>query len=115
DDLEDATAVLAAIDQLRKDGAGDVVVSRRQHGLLASISGEVLQAAAPTMEVADSRGAGDSATAALAVAAARGLDPADTLRLAAASGAVNVTRHGLASGSRDTIEQLAAQVSVEPR
>ena len=51
-------------------------------------------------------------TAALAVATARRLDPAETLRLAAAAGAVNVTRHGLGSGRADAIAQLAEHVEV---
>jgi 1-phosphofructokinase len=64
------------------------------------------------MEVVDHRGAGDSMTAALAVATARDLDATETLRLAAAAGAVNVTRHGLGSGRADAIAQLAENVVV---
>jgi 1-phosphofructokinase len=66
------------------------------------------------MEAVDHRGAGDSMTAALAVAAARGLDPESGLRLAAAAGALNVTRHGLGSGRADAIGQLTANVEVRP-
>jgi 1-phosphofructokinase len=64
------------------------------------------------MEVIDHRGAGDSMTAALAVAKARGLDGPDALALAAGAGALNVTRHGLGSGDPATNAQLAGRVTV---
>jgi len=51
-------------------------------------------------------------TAGLAVALARGLGIDDALRLATAAGALNVTRHGLATGHADAIEQLATRVEV---
>jgi 1-phosphofructokinase len=69
---------------------------------------------APSLEVADARGAGDSMTAALAVAAGRGDSWDETLRLAAAAGATNVTRHGSGSGRLDTIRELARRVEIEP-
>jgi 1-phosphofructokinase len=53
-------------------------------------------------------------TAALAVAVARELEWIDALKLAAAAGAVNATRHGSGTGRSDTIGELAARVRVEP-
>lgn len=53
-------------------------------------------------------------TAALAVGAARGLAFTDALRLAAAAGALNVSRHGLGTGRRDAIEDVASRVEVVP-
>ena len=44
----------------------------------------------------------------------RGLPMRDGLALGAAAGALNVTRHGLASGHAATIEQLASRVVVKP-
>ena len=52
-------------------------------------------------------------TAALAFARRSGLGPADALRLAAAAAAVNVTRHGLASGCGDTISHLMPKVQID--
>jgi 1-phosphofructokinase len=45
-------------------------------------------------------------TAALAFARASGLAPEETLKLAVAAGAMNVTRHGLGSGDAEAIEQV---------
>ncbi|HEV8295971.1 MAG TPA: PfkB family carbohydrate kinase, partial [Acidimicrobiales bacterium] len=104
--------ILEAIEALHAAGATDVVVSRRENGLLARYDGMLVHAIAPEMAVADARGAGDSLTAALAVARARRLSCPDALRVAAAAAAVNVTRHGLASGSREAIEQLAPRVEI---
>jgi 1-phosphofructokinase len=73
----------------------------------------LLRARAPELSVIDPRGAGDSMTAALAMACTRGLGAPDALRLATAAAAVNVTRHGLASGYADTILQLVPHVHVE--
>jgi 1-phosphofructokinase len=105
--------VRAGIDALRKEGARNVVISRREHGLLAWYDGCLLRAKAPELSVVDPRGAGDSLTAALTVARRRGMGATDSLQLATAAAAVNVTRHGLASGDGATILQLVPHVTVE--
>jgi 1-phosphofructokinase len=65
------------------------------------------------MTPVDPSGAGDSMTAALAYARATGLDAIESLRLAVAAGAMNVTRHGLGSGEVTAIHQLAGNVRIE--
>lgn len=67
----------------------------------------------PALETVNHRGAGDSMTAGIAAGLARGWTLEEAVRLGAAAGAVNVTRHGLASGRGDTIESLAEQVTIE--
>lgn len=110
---DDDAGVRRGIDALRNAGARDVVVSRRERGLLAWYDDMLVAARTPQLAVADPRGAGDTMTAALAVARRNGLGPADALRLAAAAAAVNVTRHGLASGSRETIAHLMPKVQID--
>jgi 1-phosphofructokinase len=52
-------------------------------------------------------------TAGLAVGVQRGLSLEQSSALGAAAGALNVTRHGLASGHAATIEHIAARVVVQ--
>jgi 1-phosphofructokinase len=105
--------VVVGIEALRRAGAKNVVVSRAAEPAIASWDGALVEMRAPKLEVVEPRGAGDSMTAALGVALVRGLDRDDALRLAVAAGALNVTRHGLASGHADAIEQLATKIEVE--
>jgi 1-phosphofructokinase len=104
--------VVEAMRRLRSQGAQDVVVSRAGDPALALVGDRVVEVQAPRLETVDHRGAGDSMTAGLAVALGRGDDLTDALRFGAAAGALNVTRHGLASGDREGISSLAAQVEV---
>jgi 1-phosphofructokinase len=110
---DDDDAIRKGIDAVREAGARNVVVSRRERGVLAWFDGMLLRAKAPELSVADPRGAGDSMTAALTVARRQGLDAVDALRLATAAAAVNVTRHGLASGDGETIHKLMPHIAVE--
>jgi 1-phosphofructokinase len=109
DDLADLTK---ALQRLHDRGAVDIVISRADQPALALVDGRVVEAEPPHFAVVDHRGAGDSMTAALAVAAARRLPAIDGLRLAAAAGSLNVTRHGLASGHGEAIEQLASRITI---
>ena len=100
------------VERLHAEGASRVVVSRAGAGAIASDGESTLEVRPPRLDVADARGAGDSMTAGLAVGLSRGLSWEETLRLAAAASAVNVTRHGSGSGRRDTVTELARRVSV---
>jgi 1-phosphofructokinase len=95
-------------------GAENVVVSRAHHPALALLGERLVEVAGPGFDALDHRGAGDSMTAGLAVGCARRLEPEATLRLAAAAGALNVTRHGLGSGRRRSVELIAGRVEVRP-
>jgi 1-phosphofructokinase len=101
-----------AVRRLRAAGSRDVVVSRADHGALASIEGVLWEAGAPELSVVDPAGAGDSMTAALAYARAVQMPGVAGLRLALAAGAANVTRRGLGSGDAEVIQRLAANVTV---
>ena len=109
---ESEADVLAAVQRLRRAGAADIVVSRAEDGALAVIGERCYQVTAPEMSVVEPRGAGDSMTAALAAGLARGLPDGELLQLGAAAAALNVTRHGLASGHPDAIERLGPLIDV---
>ena len=70
---------------------------------LASDGSRLVALDSPRLDVADSRGAGDSMTGALGVGLARGLGWEEMLRLASGAAAINVTRHGSGSGRADAI------------
>jgi 1-phosphofructokinase len=109
---DDDSSLTDAMHRLVDAGAEHVVVSRAERGALVLVDGDVREVRAPELEAFDHRGAGDSMTAGIAVGLARGLGVADAVTLGAAAGSVNVTRHGLASGDRETIEGIVPHIEV---
>ncbi|CAN5183276.1 PfkB family carbohydrate kinase [soil metagenome] len=108
----DAHHIIAAMKVLQAEGAETVVVTRNSEPLLLLAEGATLEVRTPTMEVADTSGAGDSLTAGVAASLARGGSVRDAITLGAAAGALNVTRHGLGTGDARTIEKLRELVTV---
>jgi 1-phosphofructokinase len=106
--------LLAAAGELRARGIAVVIVSRGSEPAIAVLEDGACEIQLPELDAADHRGAGDSMTAAAAVALSRGMDARSLLRLAAAAGAMNVTRHGLGSGRLDLVEKLVEQVTLRP-
>ncbi|MEP1124300.1 MAG: PfkB family carbohydrate kinase [Ilumatobacter sp.] len=105
-------AIAEGIGRLHAAGATAVVVSRQDRSTVAGFEGRIVEVRPPALEVLDGRGGGDSMTAALAVASSRGLSFDDGLRMAAAAAALNVSRHGLGTGRRDAIEDIAKRVEI---
>jgi 1-phosphofructokinase len=105
-------AIVGGMTRLHEAGADVVVVSRATEPSLALIDGRVIQVRGPVLQRVDHRGAGDSMTAGLAAAVARRLTWDQALRLGTAAGAINVTRHGLATGERAAVDALAERVTV---
>lgn len=105
--------LIGAARRMRSAGAAAVVISRAEGPTVALLEDRAVLVEPPQLQVVDHRGAGDSMTAALAAAVAEkgGLDD-EGLRTAAASGSLNVTRHGLGRGHSEAIAQLAERVSV---
>lgn len=103
----------AALD-LHAAGAERVLISR---GVAPAIFIEdgaqpaAIELVAPRFEALDHRGAGDSMFAATGVGLARGMSPIEAVRLGMAAGALNATRRGLGTGTREEIERLARHVT----
>ncbi len=104
--------LVGAMQEIRDAGADTVVVTRADRGLLLLTGEGVRRVAAPTMEVVDTSGAGDSFTAATAAALAQGSGIEEAVVLGAAAGALNVTRHGLGTGNPSAIRRFSGFVRV---
>ncbi|HEY7250043.1 MAG TPA: PfkB family carbohydrate kinase [Methylomirabilota bacterium] len=104
--------LLVGMNALHRAGARIVVVTRGPDPLLALVDDRLLEYSGPRFTPLDARGTGDSMFAALGVGVASGLTLDDSLRLAVAAGALNATRHGLGSGHRAEIEQIAHHIEV---
>lgn len=103
-----------ALDLLQARGARTVIASRAAEPALVLFGADRFALGGPVVTPADPRGAGDSMVAALAVALAEGRSLPQALRLGAASGALNATRHGLGTGERRQIERLAMAIELTP-
>lgn len=104
--------LMRAMRTLRERGAGTVIVSRSSEPLLLLDESGFVEVTMPELEVADTRGAGDSLTAGVAAGMVRGESPRDAVTLGAAAGALNVTRHGLGTGDAGAIARLRKTISV---
>jgi 1-phosphofructokinase len=105
-------SLLESMKKLQETGARNIIISCAEEPSLAFIAGQLLEIVPPVFDALDFRGAGDSMTAALAFARATGMDMEPTLRLAAAAGAMNVTRHGLGTGHIEHIREVAKHVAI---
>lgn len=111
-DSDDDGPVIAAMRALRDRGARTVIVTRAHDPLLLLDEEGVLEVTPPSLEVTDTRGAGDSLVAGVVAGLVRGESVRDAITLGAAAGALNVTRHGLGTGDPDAIAQLRETVTV---
>ncbi len=104
--------IVTAMQRLRADGAGAVIVTRAADPLLLADDDGVIAVSPPAFEENESRGAGDSLTAGVVAGLTRGEPLREAITLGAAAGALNVTRHGLGTGDADVIESLRAKVVI---
>lgn len=107
-------ALCAGARTLAQAGAEQVVVTRASAPalLVGRDEAPVLELVTPVFEALDHRGAGDSLFAATGVGLARGMTVTQALQLGMAAGALNVTRHGLGTGTPDEIARLARHVEI---
>jgi 1-phosphofructokinase len=111
----DGPRALDAARRLISDGAGAVAVTRAEAPILVVPADEPpYEIVPPAFPSGHREGCGDAMTGAVAAAWARGFGLRDALVLGAAAGAGNFLRHGLGTGRRSTIEELAARVTVRP-
>jgi 1-phosphofructokinase len=106
---------LDAMRQLRRAGAGAVIVTRGADPVLVlDGDSEPYEIVPPRFRRGFREGCGDTMTGALAACLARGMPLREALVTAAAAGAANFLRHGLGTGRREVVESLARRVTVRP-
>jgi len=109
--------LLDAARKLHEAGAANVLVSRASEPAILVGNGRPsaqVEVAGPVFEALDHSGAGDSMFAATGAGLARGIDMLESLRLGMAAGALNATRRGRGTGTKEEIEHLAGHVTVRP-
>jgi len=103
----------AGAQRLHDGGAHSVIVTRGELPALVLHEGRFMQLTPPRFERGFREGCGDSMMGALTAAWARGETFDRALRLGAAAGAANFLRRGLGGASREVVEQLAEEVTLE--
>jgi 1-phosphofructokinase len=111
-DSDEPAALVAAMRDLRADGAGTVIVSRAAEPALALVEDDVVEIHVPPLQPAETRGAGDSMTAGVVASLTKGVPVREALRIGAACGALNVVRRGLGTGGEESIGTLAERVEL---
>ncbi|WP_285637965.1 PfkB family carbohydrate kinase [Lentzea sp. NBRC 102530] len=111
---EDLAKLIEKAREIASSCVHGVVVSRADDPALALLEDRLYLVRMPKLEPVDTRGAGDSMTAGISAGLALGMSLTDAVKLGAAAGAVNVTRHGLGSGSGDAVRELSRRVELEP-
>jgi 1-phosphofructokinase len=101
-----------AAERLLERSAGAVIVTRGPDPALVLRGDEAWELVPPRFERGRREGCGDTMMGAPAAALALGLSWERALVLGAAAGAANFLRHGLGTGSREVVEELAGRVEL---
>ena len=114
-EISDEAAMAAAAARLRQLGAKSVALSLGASGIFwAGHDGsEMMHAVPPSVDVISSVGCGDATVAGFAVAASRGLNMYDTLRLAAACGTANCLAAFPGQIDLDEVERLSKLIMIK--
>jgi 1-phosphofructokinase len=102
----------AAAQRLLDAGAGTAIVTRAEEPAMVLRGDDAWELIPPRFERGSREGCGDSMMGALAACMAADTEWEETLRIGAAAGAANFLRHGLGSGSRAVVEDLAQRVEL---
>ena len=102
----------AACEKLLALGAQAVLITRAGDPAFYLDHDGALEVVPPKFERGSREGCGDTMMGAIAAASAAGADRRRALALGAAAGAVNFLRHGLGTGSRAEVEELAERVAI---
>ncbi|MBR3235771.1 MAG: 1-phosphofructokinase [Atopobiaceae bacterium] len=112
-DLDTLEKIDAAAREIMDRGVEWVTVSMGGEGALFVTPEKTYKASSPKVEVGSTVGAGDSVVAAIAYAQDEGLDIIDTIKLAVATGAANVSMEGTQAAPRSLVDHLIAQVGID--
>jgi 1-phosphofructokinase len=111
----DGIRAFDAARRLQAAGAQSVAVTRGSEPILVlPRGGDPFELVPPALPLGFREGCGDAMMGAIAAAWARGLPLGDALVLGAAAGSANFLRHGLGTGSREAVEEMAHRVVVRP-
>jgi 1-phosphofructokinase len=111
----DGSRALDAARRLQASGAQSVAVTRGPDPILVvPRDGDPYELVPPGLPRGFREGCGDSMMGAIAAGWARGLPLHEALVLGAAAGSANFLRHGLGSGSRATVEEMAGRIHTRP-
>lgn len=104
----------SAAERLRERGAGTVVVTRAEQPAFVLREEGAWWLVPPRFDRGSREGCGDSMMGAIAAGIAGGRDWREALVVGAAAGAANFLRHGLGTGARNVVEDLAGHVELIP-
>jgi 1-phosphofructokinase len=114
DTVDGEAKMRAAIERLLAAGAGATIVTRAEEPAMVVRGDKAWELIPPRFERGSREGCGDSMMGGLAACMAQGIEWEEMLRLSAAAGAANFLRHGLGSGDRSVIDDLARRVELRP-
>ncbi|HEX7058464.1 MAG TPA: PfkB family carbohydrate kinase [Solirubrobacterales bacterium] len=104
----------AAAERLLEQGAATAIITRAEEPAMVVRDGEAWLLVPPRFDRGSREGCGDSMMGALSASLAAGRKWEETLRIGAAAGAANFLHHGLGTGARSVVEELAERVELRP-
>jgi 1-phosphofructokinase len=110
--LDTRSELLAGCNKLLDLGAENVLLSLGREGAILTNGSKSYFCKSASVAVNSTVGAGDSVVAAIAYAQDEGLDIIDTIKLAVATGAANVSMSGTQPAPRDLVDSLLDQVGI---